>query len=303
MESSTSPNSRTSKFEWLVNVAIIFVAAYLIFTLARTYLPWGRHEQVVPVKTGAHLVLPDVEWSGKGQTLVMALSTECHFCSESAPFYQRLVRDLTTKGGVRVVAVLPQTVEEGREYMRKLGVTVGEVRQLDLASLGLQGTPTLILADGTGIVSDVWTGKLMTQQEHALYQRLQLEDSAAADEFISASDLKRMLKDKNLLVVDVDNRDLFRVNHIPGALNIPLDELEVRASDELSSEKRIVVYCHVCEQDTDSDMAHGILRKNGFNQVSILKGGLKAWEAEKPQGDLNDQTSGAADKKAAAAKR
>jgi len=302
MDSNALPGNSRSKFEWLVNIAIIVIAASLLITLVRMSLPWGRHpDQVEPMKAGARLVLPAVAWSATQQTLVLVLSTECHFCTESAPFYRRLVQDLASREGTRVIAVLPQSVDQGREYLRGLGVSIGEVQQVNLSSLGLQGTPTLMLVDGMGTVTDLWIGKLMRREERELFHRLQLVDAASPDDdVISASDLKGMIRDKNLVIVDVDNRDLFRVNHVFGAVNIPLDELEVRAVNELRPENKVVVYCHICEHDEESDMAHSILLKNGFNQVSVLKGGLKAWEAEKPRSVLAPQSSGAADKKVSA---
>jgi rhodanese-related sulfurtransferase len=286
MNEKVSTAQRTPTIERLVNLAIIIMAVYFVISLVRMYGPWGQNPQPVEaMKSGKQLVLPDVEWPGPGQTLVLALSTNCHFCSESAPFYQRLLQGLEGKAGVRVVAVLPETVEEGREYIRKLGLSIAEVRQTELSTLGLEGTPTLLLADGAGTVEEVWVGKLMERQEREVFSRLQLANNGAPPEadLVSAEELKRMQSDRQLVVVDVDNRDLFRVNHIPNAVNIPLDELEVRAVNELSPDSKIVVYCHTCPDDAESNIAHDILLKNGFQQVSILKGGLKAWSAETPR--------------------
>lgn len=308
MESSAATadkTNKTSKFEWLVNVAIIFIAGYLLFSLARTYLPWGRPQPAEPAQPGAHLTLPEVEWTGGGQALVLALSTDCHFCSESAPLYQRLARELSGRGGFRLMAVLPQPVEEGREYLRKLNVAVDEVHQVDLSTLKLHGTPTLLLTDGAGTITDMWTGKLEGKREHELLERLQLEEDADApsESFVSASDLQGMLKDKNLVVVDVADRDMFNVRHLEGAVNIPLDELEVRAANELRPENKVVVYCHICERDGESDIARNLLMRSGFKQVSVLQGGLNAWESRQPRNAPADPLPGSAGAKAGAARK
>src|ERR1700752_4473118 len=39
---------------------------------------------------GTSLTDLPIKWDANQQTLVMALSSNCHFCTESAPFYKRL---------------------------------------------------------------------------------------------------------------------------------------------------------------------------------------------------------------------
>jgi hypothetical protein len=89
---------------------------------------------------------------------LVALSTNCHYCTESAPFYQKLQQQ--KPGDLRLVAVLPQTVEQSRVYLNKLGVVIGDVVQSPLGAVGVSGTPSLILIDQGGAVRDSWVGKL-----------------------------------------------------------------------------------------------------------------------------------------------
>ncbi len=102
----------------------------------------------------------------------MALSTQCHFCSESAQFYQRVAQERTRAGSLRLVAVLPQPVDESQQYLKELGVTVDDVKQLRLDSIGVNGTPTLIMANSEGIVADSWRGKLSDEKELEVIARL-----------------------------------------------------------------------------------------------------------------------------------
>jgi hypothetical protein len=107
--------------------------------------------------------LPDVDWNGNGgQTLVIAVSSTCHFCTESGAFYQRIVKK---SGNTRLLAVLPQSVAEGTRYFQSLGVSVNEIRQSPLSAISVTGTPTLMLVDSHGIVTDSWVGKLPAEQE------------------------------------------------------------------------------------------------------------------------------------------
>ena len=61
---------------------------------------------------------------------------------------------------MRLMAVLPQPVDEGRRYLNNLGVSINDVVQASLGSVGVSGTPTLILIDNNGVVTGSWVGKL-----------------------------------------------------------------------------------------------------------------------------------------------
>jgi hypothetical protein len=56
--------------------------------------------------------------------------------------------------------VFPQSVENSRTYLNKLGVSVSDVVQSSLSSVGVSGTPTLLLIDNEGSVTDSWVGRL-----------------------------------------------------------------------------------------------------------------------------------------------
>ncbi|HEX8070987.1 MAG TPA: hypothetical protein VF546_13610 [Pyrinomonadaceae bacterium] len=159
----------------LANLAIIVVAILLSVVLVKNYLlhnpPLNNSPapQGVETRVGERLALSGVEWSKNGRTLLLALSTTCHFCSDSAPFYRQLIKE---RGGVHLVAVLPQPVAEGQKYLDRLGLSVDEVKQAPLASLGVSGTPTLFLIDNNGTVLNTWFGQLPAEQETAVLEQV-----------------------------------------------------------------------------------------------------------------------------------
>jgi hypothetical protein len=69
------------------------------------------------------------------------------------------------QGTTRLIAVLPQSVDAGRKYMADLGIAVDEVRQAPPSSLGVRGTPTLILVNKDGVVTISWVGRLKPEKE------------------------------------------------------------------------------------------------------------------------------------------
>lgn len=146
--------------EVIANVAIICVAislgVVLISRTIRSYRMTVSESVNTTLVKDQKIQLPGVEWAKNQQTLVMAISSTCHFCTESAAFY----RDLRARSRVHTVAVLPQSVNEGRNYLSNLGVQVDEVLQAPLSSIDVNGTPTLMLVSRDGTVIRTWIGKL-----------------------------------------------------------------------------------------------------------------------------------------------
>lgn len=148
------------RIEVIANLAIIFVAISLgVVLISRTL---RGYRTTVPESANTanikepKIQLPGVDWSKNEQTLVMALSSSCHFCTKSAAFY-RLIR---ARARVHTIAVLPQDTVEARRYLAGLGVQVDEVLQAPLDSIAVSGTPTLMLVSRDGTVIRTWLGKL-----------------------------------------------------------------------------------------------------------------------------------------------
>lgn len=163
------------KLELLANVAIIVVALLLGAVLVKRYLlpqPSTAKTADARIQPGTKLSLPGMEWGRSDKTLLMVLSTQCHFCTESAPFYQRLAREQSHGGRARLVAVLPQSVAEAQKYLGEHGIAVDEVRQVSPDAVGAAGTPTLIMLDSAGSVVESWVGKLPPDKESEVITRL-----------------------------------------------------------------------------------------------------------------------------------
>ena len=94
------------------------------------------------------------------------------------------------------------------------------------------------------------------------------------------------------ILVDVRTADEYSLGAIPGAINIPVDELRNRLS-ELPKDKPIVVTCAV---GLRGYLAYRILVQHGYKDVKNLSGGYKTWSiaTAKPvlkQTESNQQTT------------
>jgi hypothetical protein len=173
----------SKRIEVVSNVATIIVAVLLSFVLVREFVLPRPHPApgAAGVAVGSNLqrALPGVSWSKNGETLVFALSTQCHFCTESAPFFQRIGKQIPLT--VSMLAVLPQSKPDAQRYLTKMGVPIKDVRQANLTSIGVSGTPTLLVVDDAGIVTHVWVGKPLRNQESEILSTLaELGDKQSA---------------------------------------------------------------------------------------------------------------------------
>ena len=68
----------------------------------------------------------------------------------------------------------------------------------------------------------------------------------------------------NATILDVRTREEFSDNHYPGAINIPLIELQQRLSEIKVMKQPIVAYCR---SGNRSEMAVSIMKQNGLPNV------------------------------------
>jgi len=93
---------------------------------------------------------------------------------------------------------------------------------------------------------------------------------------VSRDDLVARLRDDLVTVLDVRPEDEFALGHLPGALNIPLAELERRLG-ELPKGREVIAYCRgpYCVLSFEAVAA---LRARGY-RVRRLEDGYPEWKA------------------------
>ena len=78
--------------------------------------------------------------------------------------------------------------------------------------------------------------------------------------------------EKELLIIDVRKEKEFEESKLPGAINIPVDELEWEIQEyENYKDKPVLVYCNVGHK---SIFACNILLEEGFNKIYNLGQGI-----------------------------
>lgn len=87
---------------------------------------------------------------------------------------------------------------------------------------------------------------------------------------ISTAQLKNILNDKDKVFIDVRTRAEFKGRNIPQFKNIPLGS----NFDKLPKDKEIVV---ICQSGMRSGQACRQLKKQGFERVTNVRGGISAY--------------------------
>jgi Redoxin len=115
--------------------------------------------------------------TGRKKWIVLVLSTQCHFCQESAPFHERLAQMLQNSPDTGLIAVFPQDRQAVEQYKATYKVNFPNIiTDASLAKLQVRGTPTLLLVDQQGKVLKSWRGRLPENDEKEVRTELGLKN-------------------------------------------------------------------------------------------------------------------------------
>ena len=84
---------------------------------------------------------------------------------------------------------------------------------------------------------------------------------------------RQQKKDPALLVVDVRAPSEYAQGHVPGAINVPHDQIAAHLA-ELPKDKDVVLYCRSGRR---SALAAEALRASGYSRLLQLEGDMSGW--------------------------
>ena len=96
---------------------------------------------------------------------------------------------------------------------------------------------------------------------------------------INAEELKKKIDaDEDFILVDVLSKESYEGKHLPKAVNIPVDEIEGKASGELPDKnKEVIVYCASADCHASPNAAKK-LEELGYTNVVDFEAGLAGWQ-------------------------
>jgi len=78
---------------------------------------------------------------------------------------------------------------------------------------------------------------------------------------------------QHLFLLDVRSPEEFKAGHVPGAVNVPYDQIASRLAD-VPKDKDVVLYCRSGRR---AGIAAEVLQANGYTRLSHLEGDMNAW--------------------------
>ncbi|RZO29192.1 MAG: rhodanese-like domain-containing protein [SAR86 cluster bacterium] len=94
---------------------------------------------------------------------------------------------------------------------------------------------------------------------------------------ISCQTLISMTNQNRALIIDIRDSESFNAGHITASKNIPQNELTRRINEITNIDKSVIL---VCDMGNISPNAGEALKKEGFEDIYLLKGGINQWRMD-----------------------
>ena len=254
-------------------LGLIATGIHLAIRIGPSYLE-GASNANMQGAVGAPIVVPGYEFSKTGKTVVLVTSPKCRFSKADRHFHERLIK-AAIQMKMRVLVLLP-TLPESDGFAAPFRGAFVEIRKMSLGRLPVSGTPAILLVDEQTRVEGAWQGQLGEKAQGVVMARLVSDEHIITDS--KGSVLKRIGRNslaaygQETLVLDVRQRDQFARDHRPGATNIPVDELIVRALTELPVDRSILIDCGYAES-AKCQTAQETLSFLNFKNIELLDNG------------------------------
>src|SRR5688572_8702229 len=162
----------SSRLNIVANVALITASMTVTAVTVARFLDVGRNAG--PVRgylAGETIELSGVDFSRSDRTLLVVVRSTCHFCTDSMPFYRRIVDERNSgQANVRIIAVSTEMPDVTRAYVRQYDFAPDDVIRMGPGALRVSGTPTLILANQRGQVVTERRGMLPPHEQSAVLE-------------------------------------------------------------------------------------------------------------------------------------
>jgi rhodanese-related sulfurtransferase len=107
------------------------------------------------------------------------------------------------------------------------------------------------------------------------YKMTNFGKEAAREEVITPLEARDIIKNTEVILLDIRTPEEYRAGHIQGAINIDYySPVFYKQISELDPEKKYVIYCRTGSR---TGAAISIFNNLGFNSVQDIAGGITAW--------------------------
>ncbi len=158
-----------TKLETVTHVFLIGVCCLAGGLLIEQRFFSAPEDEPVPARSavGREVNLPGADWQAAPFSVLLQISSTCHFCDESMPFYKQLISARQQAAKVPVIVASRDAVAVMRKHLEDRQVIVDKVLHARLESFA-PVTPTVYIVDSKGLVRRVFIGKLNSSGEKEL---------------------------------------------------------------------------------------------------------------------------------------
>ncbi len=157
--------------EKIANAVIIMVCVVALYALVDQTIAMKSKQISTTNIIGKPIKLSSLRGvHAKPLTVVLAMSSTCHYCLDSLPLYEKISQGRKNTGGSRFdfVVVSPEPTGQMAKFLADHHIEADQVLQAPPTSIGVLGTPSILLVDSGGVVRRVFAGKLAASKEAEL---------------------------------------------------------------------------------------------------------------------------------------
>ena len=219
-----------------------------------------------------------------------------HFKHDLFSQFARVGKALSSGNRLELLEHLAQGERSVEELGKVAGLALAntsqhlqQLRQAGLVSTRKEGLKVYYCLSGDDVIVLLNALRAVAERHVADVERLVSTYLTVKDslEPVPRSELLARVRDGLVTVLDVRPPEEYAAGHLPGALNIPLAELELRL-EELGKDQEIVAYCRGPHCVLAFD-AVAQLRKKGL-KARRLEDGYPEWKAEGLPVESEDDT-------------
>lgn len=132
-----------------------------------------RRKRPHALAAGVRISLDGADFARARQTVLIALSSHCSFCRTSTPFY-RALSDLhrAHPAMFQLIVISRDERSEIAGFLAQAHIAVDTILSVPPATIGVAGTPALLVLDEQGRVRNDFAGRLPPDREQLVLQLL-----------------------------------------------------------------------------------------------------------------------------------
>jgi hypothetical protein len=122
---------------------------------------------------GREVKLPGADWQAARVSVLLQISSTCHYCNDSMPFYRKLMAARQSSAArVPVIVASADAVTVMQQHLAEQQVGVDKVLHSRLDGIGAV-TPTVYIVDSKGLIKRVFVGELDSSRQEELLSIVQ----------------------------------------------------------------------------------------------------------------------------------